>query len=50
VGKTSIIKRATTDIFDNNYTVTLAVEYAALDCMVEGKLVRLNIWDTVRKS
>lgn len=46
VGKTSILLRATTNKFNEEHNATLGVEFGSLLVKVEGKLIRLQTWDT----
>lgn len=47
VGKSNILLRYTRNQFNENHQTTLGVEYAARSVEVNGKIVRLQIWDTV---
>ena len=46
VGKSSLILNATKNIFDENYTPTLNFAYYFYFLIIEGKKIKLEIWDT----
>jgi small GTP-binding protein len=46
VGKSSITKKATRNIFENYYSATIGFEYFTFKVKVKNKDVRLQIWDT----
>jgi small GTP-binding protein len=46
VGKTSIIGRLTENRFDSNHEFTVGVEFASKSIMINGKVIKLQIWDT----
>ncbi len=46
VGKSSILLRATTSKFNDEHNATIGVEFGSLLVKIEGKLVRLQTWDT----
>ena len=46
VGKSQIIKRFTTDTFNEKYGATIGVEYDEKNIEIEGKITRIQIWDT----
>ena len=46
VGKSSILLRATTGKFKTEHDPTLGVEFGSLLVKIEGKLIRLQTWDT----
>ncbi|EGG19023.1 Rab GTPase [Cavenderia fasciculata] len=46
VGKTSIVKRFSDDIFDEDLLCTIGVEYKVKTLKVDDKEVTFNIWDT----
>jgi small GTP-binding protein len=45
VGKTSLIKRYTTDTFEKDYISTLGMQFSKFDEEVEGEKVELLLWD-----
>ena len=46
VGKSSILLRATTNKFSDEHNATIGVEFGSLLVRIDGKLVRLQTWDT----
>ena len=46
VGKTSILGRYANDIFNINYLATIGLENFTKDEIIDGKKVRIKIWDT----
>ena len=46
VGKTSLIKRFSTNTFTNDYLTTIAVNIVTKETVVDGFHVELMIWDT----
>jgi small GTP-binding protein len=47
VGKTSLVKRLTSDTFSPIYDPTVGVEYASSNRVLHGKQVREQYWDTM---
>lgn len=47
VGKSNILLRFTRNQFNENHQMTMGVEYAAKNVTVNGKVLRLQIWDTM---
>jgi small GTP-binding protein len=45
VGKSSLVKRFVDDTFDQSYRVTIGVDFLTKDVEIEGKEVKLTIWD-----
>jgi len=46
VGKTSITLRFATGIFRERYLPTIGVEFSVKDVKVDGKHIKLQLWDT----
>ena len=46
VGKTSLIGRLIENRFDPNHEFTVGVEYATKTIGINGKAIKLQIWDT----
>ena len=46
VGKTQILKRFTTNNFNENYGSTIGAEFGAKNIKIEDKIIRIQIWDT----
>ena len=46
VGKSCIVQRLTQDVFKSDHQITIGVEFGAFVMKIEGKLVKLQIWDT----
>jgi Ras-related protein Rab-2A len=46
VGKSSILLRATTNKFSDEHNATIGVEFGSLLVKIDGKLIRLQTWDT----
>ena len=46
VGKTCILMRFTDDTFITNYISTIGIDFKIKTIKVDGKLVKLQIWDT----
>ena len=46
VGKTSIITRYSNGTFDSNYLATVGIDTCTKDENINGKIVRVKIWDT----
>ena len=45
VGKTTLVKKYTTGSFQKDYISTLGAQFSNYEEMIEGKLVKLFIWD-----
>ena len=46
VGKSCILNRATKGSFKESHEITLGAEYGLIHSKIDGKVVRLQIWDT----
>ncbi|MFX0170144.1 MAG: Rab family GTPase [Candidatus Hodarchaeota archaeon] len=46
VGKTSLIKRYSTNTFTNDYLTTIAVNIVTKEAVIDGFFVELMMWDT----
>lgn len=46
VGKSNILLKFTRNQFNESHQTTLGVEYAAKNLEINGKIIRLQIWDT----
>jgi len=46
VGKTSLVTRLMYDTFDSNYDATIAIDLLSKTMDVEGRIIRLQLWDT----
>jgi len=44
-GKTNLIKRYSTDLFESDQTMTIGVEYFSKMVSIDGQKVKLQIWD-----
>jgi small GTP-binding protein len=49
VGKSCILLRATKDEFKDDHDVTIGVEFGSFTIKIDGKIVKLQIWDTAGK-
>lgn len=45
VGKSSLTQRYLTNLFDVNMAITIGADFHKKDINIEGKVVRLQIWD-----
>ena len=45
-GKTSILLRFAENIFKDDYTITIGVDFKMKTTQVDGLIVKLQIWDT----
>ncbi|MFX1366827.1 MAG: Rab family GTPase [Promethearchaeota archaeon] len=45
VGKTSLIKRYTTNTFEKDYISTLGMQFSKFETDVDGEMVELLLWD-----
>ena len=46
VGKTCLIWRGVKGIFKERYDVTIATEFSCFMCKINGKVVKMQVWDT----
>ena len=46
VGKSCLAVQATKNLFENNYLATVGFEFFAFNIRIDGKVVKLQIWDT----
>ena len=46
VGKSQIVKRFITNVFNEKYGPTIGAEFGAKDIKIEDKIIRIQIWDT----
>ena len=46
VGKSCLTSRATTNLFDDGYSTTLGFEFVTFNVKINGKIIKLQIWDT----
>ena len=46
VGKSCLSMKATKHKFENNYLTTIGFEFFTFNMKIEGKVVKLQIWDT----
>ena len=46
VGKTSILTRYANNIFNSNYLATVGLDNFTKDEIIDGKTIRIKIWDT----
>ena len=46
VGKTSLMRRFTEDVFNRTYISTIGIDFKVRTIEMKGKRVRLQIWDT----
>ena len=47
VGKTSLLSKYTRNVFEEIYNVTLGFDFITIDKEIEGRKLRLQLWDTV---
>lgn len=50
VGKSSLLLQYTDSRFTESHTPTIGVEFGIRTVELNGKLIKMQIWDTVRKS
>lgn len=50
VGKTSLVLRYVSDVFNNSHQSTLQASFLKKTIYLDQDLVRLNIWDTVSSN
>ena len=46
VGKSCLTSKATKGIFDENYSATVGFEFLTFNVRIDGKVIKLQIWDT----
>jgi Ras-related protein Rab-1A len=46
VGKSCLSVKATKNVFENSYLATVGFEYFNFNLKLDGKVIRLQIWDT----
>jgi small GTP-binding protein len=46
VGKSCLSIRATKNLFESNYSATVGFEFFSIFVKVNGKILKLQIWDT----
>ena len=46
VGKSNLLLRYTSNIFNSSHIMTLGIEFAAKNARILGKIIRLQLWDT----
>ena len=46
VGKSCLTNKATRNIFDSNYNATVGFEFFSFNLKMNGKVIKLQIWDT----
>ena len=46
VGKSCLTNRATTNLFEETYSATVGFEFLSFNVKINGKVVKLQIWDT----
>jgi small GTP-binding protein len=46
VGKTSLIKKYTKDVFGGTYLTTIGIDFQEKMIQIDGKSIKLQIWDT----
>ena len=49
VGKSCLMNRVMKNEFQEKHQVTIGVEFGAFGLSVDEKIIKLQIWDTVRK-
>ena len=47
VGKSCLMKRVMDNEFKSEHQVTIGVEFGSFGMKVDGKVIKLQIWDTV---
>jgi Ras-related protein Rab-2A len=48
VGKSCLLSRVMDNDFKEEHNVTIGVEFGSFVIKIDGKIVKLQIWDTVR--
>ena len=46
VGKSSLLLRFSDDKFNENYMLTIGVDFRFKSMNVDGKIIKVQIWDT----
>ena len=46
VGKSCLTNRATTNLFEDSYSATVGFEFLNFNVKIDGKIIKLQIWDT----
>ena len=46
VGKSCLAVQATKNLFENNYVATVGFEFFSFNLKLDGKVIKLQIWDT----
>ena len=46
VGKSCLTNRATINLFEDTYTATVGFEFLSFNVKIDGKIIKLQIWDT----
>ena len=46
VGKSCLSVKATKNVFEDNYLATVGFEFFAFNMKIDGKVIKLQIWDT----
>ena len=46
MGKSCLSMQATKKKFENNYLATVGFEFFAFNMKIDGKVIKLQIWDT----
>ena len=49
VGKSCLMKRVMDNEFQEMHQVTIGVEFGSYGLLIDGKIIKLQIWDTVSK-
>ena len=47
VGKSCLMKRVMDNEFQEQHQVTIGVEFGSYGLLIDGKIIKLQIWDTV---
>ena len=46
VGKSCLTLKATKNVFEENYNATVGFEFCTFNVRIDGKVIKLQIWDT----
>jgi len=46
VGKSCLTLKATKNVFEENYNATVGFEFCTFNVRMDGKVIKLQIWDT----
>lgn len=46
VGKSCLTLKATKNVFEDNYNATVGFEFCTFNVRIDGKVIKLQIWDT----